>query len=172
MLADPVHGWSHLLAELGALLGVSAPVTGAGDANDPWRVPIAESGRSSLALAAWRDGDALRVGLRASSEGSLWGVHVHAALIAVELPAGGEAVVLSLADRFGDDGLVGVAAVSTPDGPEWTVDLVAVSCRAGGRGAVPPLFTQSRIAARLSFRVPSVRGSSGSGQTTTRRIFW
>jgi methoxymalonate biosynthesis protein len=72
----------------------------------------------------------------------------------VELPAG-LAVVLSLADRFGDDGLVGVAAVSTPDGPEWTVDLVAVSCRAGGRGAVPVLLTgvarlaRSRGAGRL-----------------------
>jgi FkbH-like protein len=73
----------------------------------------------------------------------------------VELAAGGEAVVLSLADRFGDDGLVGVAAVSTPDGPEWTVDLVAVSCRAGGRGAVPVLLAgvarlaRSRGAGRL-----------------------
>ena len=72
----------------------------------------------------------------------------------VELPAG-LAVVLSLADRFGDDGLVGVAAASTPDGPEWTVDLVAVSCRAGGRGAVPVLLTgvarlaRSRGATRL-----------------------
>lgn len=55
-----------------------------------------------------------------------------------ELPAG-LAVVLELADRFGDDGLVGVAPV--PDGPEWTVGLVAVSCRAGGRGAVPVLLT-------------------------------
>jgi methoxymalonate biosynthesis protein len=72
----------------------------------------------------------------------------------VDLP-GGEAVVLSLTDRFGDDGLVGMAAVSTPDGPEWTVDLVAVSCRAGGRGAVPVLLTgvarlaRSRGAGRL-----------------------
>ena len=70
--------------------------------------------------------------------------------------AGGDAVVLSLADRFGDDGLVGMAAVSIPDGPEWTVDLVAVSCRAGGRGAVPVLLTgvarlaRSRGALRLS----------------------
>jgi FkbH-like protein len=55
--------------------------------------------------------------------------------------AGGPAVVLSLADRFGDDGLVGVATLSTQDGPEWMVDLVAVSCRAGGRGAVPVLLT-------------------------------
>jgi FkbH-like protein len=57
----------------------------------------------------------------------------------VEVPAG-TAVVLELADRFGDDGLVGAGVVSDPDGPEWTVDLVAVSCRAGGRGAVPVLL--------------------------------
>jgi len=50
-------------------------------------------------------------------------------------------VVLELADRFGDDGLVGVAAVPDPYGREWTVELVAVSCRAGGRGAVPVLLT-------------------------------
>jgi Family of unknown function (DUF6603) len=111
VLADPVHGWSHLLAELGALLGVSAPVTGAGDANDPWRVPIAESGRLSLELAAWRDGDALRVGLRASSEGSLWGVHVHAALIAVELPAGAGAR-LSLLGNVHAEALLSVPPLS------------------------------------------------------------
>lgn len=58
-----------------------------------------------------------------------------------ELPSGGLALVLELADRFGDDGLVGVAAVSTPDGPEWTAELVAVSCRAGGRGGLPVLLT-------------------------------
>jgi methoxymalonate biosynthesis protein len=63
----------------------------------------------------------------------------------VELPDG-PAVVLELADRFGDDGLVGVAPV--PGRPEWTVDLVAVSCRAGGRGAVPVLLTGlARLAA-------------------------
>ena len=55
--------------------------------------------------------------------------------------AGGLAAVLELGDRFGDDGLVGVATVATPDGPEWTAELVAVSCRAGGRGAVPLLLT-------------------------------
>jgi FkbH-like protein len=54
---------------------------------------------------------------------------------------GGLAAVLELADRFGDDGLVGVATVAAPDGPEWTAGLVAVSCRAGGRGAVPVLLT-------------------------------
>jgi methoxymalonate biosynthesis protein len=54
-------------------------------------------------------------------------------------------IVLELADRFGDDGLVGVAGI----GPEWTVPLVAVSCRAGGRGALPLLLTGvARAAAR------------------------
>ena len=54
---------------------------------------------------------------------------------------GAPAAVLELRDRFGDDGLVGVATVSTMDGPVWTAELVAVSCRAGGRGAVPVLLT-------------------------------
>lgn len=69
---------------------------------------------------------------------------------------GGVAAVLELADRFGDDGLAGMATVSTPDGPEWTAELVAVSCRAGGRGAVPVLLTglarlaRSRGARRLA----------------------
>jgi methoxymalonate biosynthesis protein len=68
----------------------------------------------------------------------------------VELPDRGVAVVLTLADRFGDDGLVGVAAVSDPDSPEWTVDLAAVSCRAGGRGAVPVLLTAVARLARAA----------------------
>jgi hypothetical protein len=37
--------------------------------------------------------------------------------------------------------VVGVAATSTVDHPDWTVELVAVSCRAGGRGALPVLLT-------------------------------
>ena len=63
---------------------------------------------------------------------------------------GGRAAVLELADRFGDDGLVGLAAVSEPDGPQWTADLVAVSCRAGGRGAVPVLLTGLARCARAA----------------------
>jgi methoxymalonate biosynthesis protein len=62
---------------------------------------------------------------------------------------GGRSVVLELADRFGADGLVGVATVAAPDGPEWTAGLVAVSCRAGGRGAVPVLLTGLARLARI-----------------------
>jgi len=69
------------------------------------------------------------------------------------LPAAGLVVVLELADRFGDDGLVGLAAVSDPYGADWTAELVAVSCRAGGRGAVPVLLTGlARLAAARGAR--------------------
>jgi FkbH-like protein len=60
------------------------------------------------------------------------------------------AVVLELADRFGDEGLVGTACLSGVDGPEWTVPLVAVSCRAGGRGALPLLLTGVARSARAA----------------------
>jgi FkbH-like protein len=64
-----------------------------------------------------------------------------AALIAAD---GGEADPLVLAvrlrDRFGDDGLVG-ACVTEP-GPDsgWTVPLLAMSCRAMGRGVIDALL--------------------------------
>lgn len=65
----------------------------------------------------------------------------------------GTRVVLELADRFGDDGLVAVAAVPAAAGPEWRVELVAVSCRAGGRGAVPVLLAGTgRLAATRGAR--------------------
>jgi len=53
----------------------------------------------------------------------------------------GLVTVLELSDRFGTDGPVGVATVAAPERPEWTAELVAVSCRAGGRGALPVLLT-------------------------------
>jgi methoxymalonate biosynthesis protein len=87
----------------------------------------------------------------------------------------GPAVVLELADRFGDDGLVGVAFTD----PGWTVPLLAVSCRAGGRGAVPLLLTAvARAAAphrvvvpcRLTERnVPVRLGLKQAGFTATGR---
>jgi methoxymalonate biosynthesis protein len=55
-----------------------------------------------------------------------------------------EVVVLRLRDRFGDDGLVGAAIVDSggagDGGPEWTVELLMMSCRAMGRGAIDTLL--------------------------------
>ena len=52
----------------------------------------------------------------------------------------------------------------------FAISAFSRSCRPHARRGVAPLRTQSRIAARFSFRVPSVRGSSGSGQTMRLRI--
>lgn len=52
--------------------------------------------------------------------------------------------VLRLRDRFGDDGLVGAAVVHCGQhgqpGPEWTVQLLMMSCRAMGRGVIEALL--------------------------------
>jgi methoxymalonate biosynthesis protein len=58
-----------------------------------------------------------------------------------ELIAGDPARVLAvrLRDRFGDDGLVGTCVTGAgPDG--WTVALLAMSCRAMGRGVIDALL--------------------------------
>jgi methoxymalonate biosynthesis protein len=101
--------------------------------------------RAAVRQAGPGDADRLAELARRTTQYNSTGVH----------HPGGAAVVLSMADRFGDDGLVGLAALSISDGPEWTVELVAVSCRAGGRGAVPVLLSavarlaRSRGARRL-----------------------
>jgi FkbH-like protein len=55
-----------------------------------------------------------------------------------------QVTVLRLADRFGTDGLVGAAIVDTagpaPGSPEWTVELLMMSCRAMGRGVIEALL--------------------------------
>jgi methoxymalonate biosynthesis protein len=48
-------------------------------------------------------------------------------------------ICLRLADRFGDDGLVGCAVV-TREG--WTVELLMMSCRAMGRGVIETLLAE------------------------------
>jgi len=58
-----------------------------------------------------------------------------------ELIAGDPARVLAvrLRDRFGDDGLVGTCVAETGPGG-WTVTLLAMSCRAMGRGVIDALL--------------------------------
>jgi FkbH-like protein len=75
--------------------------------------------------------------------------------------AGDSARVLAvrLRDRFGDDGLVGTCVTEAgPDG--WTVTLLAMSCRAMGRGVIDALLTWLiKAAARSGVRelaIPAV----------------
>jgi methoxymalonate biosynthesis protein len=66
------------------------------------------------------------------------------ALSEPELAAAGALVTVRLADRFGDDGLVGAAVLGQPlstyDSPQWTVEAVLMSCRAMGRGVIEVLL--------------------------------
>jgi methoxymalonate biosynthesis protein len=55
-------------------------------------------------------------------------------------------VCLRLADRFGDDGLVGSAVVAR-GAAEWTVELLMMSCRAMGRGVIETLLAELAAAA-------------------------
>jgi methoxymalonate biosynthesis protein len=67
--------------------------------------------------------------------------HARTAAEFAELIAGDSSRVLAvrLRDRFGDDGLVGTCVTEAgPDG--WTVTLLAMSCRAMGRGVIDALL--------------------------------
>jgi methoxymalonate biosynthesis protein len=61
----------------------------------------------------------------------------------------------SLADRFGDDGLVGACVIATGPG-DWQVRLLMMSCRALGRGVIDALLAWICRAA----------SASGSNQVT------
>ncbi|OKI45496.1 alpha/beta hydrolase [Micromonospora sp. CB01531] len=74
VLDDPGR-WSALLAELAALAGLDAAVTGTGTPIDPWRVRLATAGAVGVDLAAWDEphptdphAHGLRVGFHAEAD--------------------------------------------------------------------------------------------------------
>ncbi len=100
-------------------------------------------------------------------------------------------VTVSLADDFGDDGLVGAAA-SQPGQDGWTVPLVMVSCRALGRGVldsllawlcreaaragatrlqVPCLVTARNVPMRLALAAAGMRAEAGAESADGRSVF-
>ena len=101
--------------------------------------------------------------------------------------AGHRVTVLRLRDRFGDDGLVGAAVVHCGPGPEWTVELLMMSCRAMGRGvieallawlcrsaeaeslAVPARLDERNVPLRLALVAAGFRAAESDGVTRFRR---
>ena len=75
---------------------------------------------------------------------------------------GEQIVTLSLADDYGDDGLVGAAILAGPSGetppPVMIAPLVMMSCRALGRGALDALLAwlcrQAAVAGAAELQVP------------------
>ncbi len=64
--------------------------------------------------------------------------------------AGHRLVTVRLADRFGDDGLVGGCVLAVGDPAAWDVPLLMMSCRAMGRGVIDALLAWLCGAARAA----------------------
>jgi methoxymalonate biosynthesis protein len=64
----------------------------------------------------------------------------HASLAALLGSAAHQVMTVTLADRFGDDGLVGGCVIETRGAAAWSVPLLMMSCRAIGRGVVDALL--------------------------------
>src|SRR5262249_4215067 len=68
-----------------------------------------------------------------------------------------QVTTVRLADRFGDDGLVGGCVVEPGSERFWTVTLLMMSCRAMGRGVIEALLAWlARSAARGGARAVAV----------------
>jgi methoxymalonate biosynthesis protein len=106
--------------------------------------------------------------------------------------AGHQVVTVSLADDFGDDGLVGAAVADCRASGRWSVPIVMVSCRALGRGAldallawlcraaaragaaelrVPCLVTERNVPMRLALAAAGLRAEPGAVGSDGRAIF-
>src|SRR5215469_12720918 len=93
-------------------------------------------------------------------------------------------VTVRLRDAFGDDGIVGMSVISHGADGAWTVRLLAMSCRAMGRGvigallawliraaaragarqvAVPCVLNERNVPLRLALAGAGFRASPGSG---------
>jgi methoxymalonate biosynthesis protein len=106
--------------------------------------------------------------------------------------AGHQVVVVTLADKFGDDGLVGGAVIDSNALGSWRVSLLMMSCRALGRGVldallawlcrsaaaagaselrVPCLVTERNVPMRLALAAAGMRAVPGAVSPDGRAVF-
>jgi methoxymalonate biosynthesis protein len=103
-----------------------------------------------------------------------------------------QVVTVTLADDFGDDGLVGGAVIESNEAGPWGAPLVMMSCRALGRGvldallawmcragalagapalAVPCLVTERNVPMRLALAGAGLRATPGEVAADGRAVF-
>lgn len=100
-LLDPTHSWGFLLSEVGALMGLSGAVTGAGTQANPWMLPLEAANPIGVQLVAWNAQapgnpaavQQLRLGLQASVTSAPATFSWTAELLAFDLPQSGEGSV-------------------------------------------------------------------------------
>jgi methoxymalonate biosynthesis protein len=102
------------------------------------------------------------------------------------------AATVTLADNYGDDGLVGAAIMERSEAGPWLVPLVMMSCRALGRGAleallawlcrsaaaagaselqIPCLVTERNVPMRLALAAAGLRAQPGAVAADGRAVF-
>ncbi|HEY3705718.1 MAG TPA: hypothetical protein VGL22_11690, partial [Terracidiphilus sp.] len=134
LLLDGAHSWSHLLEEIGGLVGIATAVTGAGTRNDPWVLELAPASGFHVEIAAWNDQGSgvasdpqkLRLGLRASFAQAPFDVYWLSELLAFDLPQGGAGTVSLMAGQHAHVGIQPIPAIPDVAGLSISVgDLAA-----------------------------------------------
>jgi len=118
VLLDSAHPWSHMLEEVGGLVGITTAVTGSGTRTDPWVLELAPPSAFHIEVAAWNDQSSgvatdpqkLRLGLRASFSQAPVDIYWLAELLAFDLPQSGAGTVSLMA---GQHAHVGVQPIPT-----------------------------------------------------------
>ena len=118
VLLDTAHPWSHMLEEIGGLVGITTAVTGSGTRTDPWVLELAPPSTFHIEIAAWNDQTSgvatdpqkLRIGLRASFSQAPVDIYWLAELLAFDLPQSGAGTVSLMA---GQHAHVGVQPIPT-----------------------------------------------------------
>ncbi len=107
VLLDNAHPWSHMLEEVGGLVGIASAVTGSGTRTDPWVLELAPPSTFHIEIAAWNDQTSgvatdpqkLRLGLRASFSQAPVDIYWLAELLAFDLPQSGAGKVNLMAGQ-------------------------------------------------------------------------
>ena len=134
VLLDAAHSWSHLLEEIGGLVGIAVAVTGTGTRSDPWVLELAPPSGFHMEIAAWNDQTSgvasdpqkLRIGLRASFLQAPFQVYWLSELLAFDLPQSGAGTVSLMAGQHAHIGVQPIPAIPEVAGLSISVgDLAA-----------------------------------------------
>lgn len=107
VLLDTAHPWTHMLEEIGGLVGITSAVSGSGTRENPWVLELAPPSTFRMELAAWNeqrsgvatDPQKLRVGLRASYSQAPINFFWLSELLAFDLPQAGTGTVSLMAGQ-------------------------------------------------------------------------
>ena len=133
VLLDSAHPWSHMLEEIGGLIGITTPVAGSGTRTDPWVLELAPPSTFHVEIAAWNDQTSgvatdpqkLRIGLRASFAQAPVDMYWLAELLAFDLPQSGSGTVSLMAGQHAHVSVQPIPAIPSVGGLSLGIDSFA-----------------------------------------------